>query len=267
MSNELGCRKGRINNTRIVEKIFIKTAVRAEHSKRLRLKREKWALSIARERGISVPKIIDYYIDDKGHEVLKLEAIQAKTLTTFPIELQVQVMRKVGSEILKLKSVSKKFGWPDPNTLECEFDEWGLFLYEFTKRYSGRLARIDILRKDFVADILKRISNFDFGIKESDLVHRDIKPNNVLCSEDLTKYWIVDWENSLMGDQLFDLAVYSAKFGRDRLWGGLADGLGNLGIKSDKYKLYEAIALIGSIDFYRKQGINYSQKVRKLLQL
>ena len=89
----------------------------------------------------------------------------------------------------------------------------------------------------------------------------------MLCSEDLIKYWIVDWENSLMGDQLFDLAVYSAKFGRDRLWEGLADGLGNLGIESDKYKLYEVIALIGTIDFYRKQGINYSQKVRKLLRL
>jgi len=267
MSSGFKCRKGRINNTRIVGGVFIKTAVRVEPNKRLRLKREQWSLSIARERGVNVPKVIDYYIDNGGHEVLKLEVIHEKTLTMFPVQSQVEVMRKVGSEMLKLRSVSKKFGWPDTNTLECKFDKWGSFLYKFTKRYSKRLINWDILQNDFVINLLKRISRFDFGVEESDLVHRDIKPNNILCTEDLTRYWIVDWENSLLGDQLFDLAVYSANFGRDRLWKGLVNGFGDLSVESDKYKLYEMIALIGTIDFYRKQGINYSQKVRKLLRL
>jgi len=267
MSSGLKCRKGRINNTRIVRGVFIKTAVRVEHSKRLRLKREQWSLSIAKERGVSVPKVIDYYLDRKGREVLKLEVIRARTLTAFPIESQIEIMRKVGSEMLKLRSVSKKFGWPDLSTLEGEFDEWRLFLYKFTERYSGRLVRRHILQKDFVTYLLKRISSFDFGINESDLIHRDIKLGNILCTEGLTGYWIVDWENSLLGDQLFDLAVYSANYGQDRLWEGLVEGFGSPALESDKYKLYEKIALIGTIDFYRKRGLDYSQKAKKLLRI
>ena len=267
MLGELRCRKGRINNTKIVGDVFIKTAVRVESDERLRLKRERWALNIAKEKEVSVPKVIDYYLDDKGREVLKLEAIPAKTLSAFPVKSQAEVMWKVGSEILRLKSVSKKFGWPDPNTLEGEFDEWKLFLYKFTGIYSGRLVERHIIQNDFAIGLLKRITRFDFEIVESDLVHRDIKANNVLCSEDLTRYWIVDWENCLLGDQLFDIAVYSANYGRDRLWKALVEGSRSPSVESDKYKLYEAIALIGTIDFYRKQGMNYSQKVTKLLRL
>ncbi|MDP3014931.1 MAG: aminoglycoside phosphotransferase family protein [bacterium] len=262
------CRKGRINNTQTVGNIFIKTAVRAESSRRLRLKREMWSLFIAKKKGMSVPRVIDYYIDHKGQEVLKTEAvINGKVLTTFPIGLQIQVMKKIGSEILKLELVSEKFGWPNPNTLKGEFDKWGLFLYDFTRRYGQRLVDRSILPNNFLESLLERISGFNFNLKNSGLVHRDIKPNNILCTENLNEYWLIDWENSLLGDQLFDLASYGANYGRDCLWEGLADGFGSSAVMPEKYELYEMIVLIGAIDFYRNQGIDYSQKLKKLLRM
>jgi len=264
----MDCRKGRINNTQIVENIFIKTAVRVEPTRRLRLKREMWSLLIAKEKGISVPKVIDYYIDHEGREVLETEAIiNGKVLTKFPIKLQIQVMKKIGSEILKLGSISKKFGWPNPDTLDGEFNAWGLFLFDFTKRYGQRLVDKNILSINFLENLLERISDFNFDLENSGLVHRDIKPNNILCTKDLNEYWLIDWENSLLGDQLFDLASYGANYGQDCLWKGLVDGFNSSAIMFEKYKLYEIIVLVGAIDFYMNQRIDCSQKLKKLFKM
>ena len=194
-TKKLKCRKGRINNTQFQGDVFVKTAIRIESSKRLRLKREKWSLLIAKERGVRVPEVIEYYVDKNGREVLKLKKIDAQILLHFPVSRQVEIMRRVGTEMLKLKSISKNFGWPHPETMKGEYKSWNLFLYDFVKTYGGKLTNHYIIDEKIVSNLLQELKQFDFNIQNSDLIHRDKKPNNILCSKDLSNFWIIDWEN------------------------------------------------------------------------
>ncbi len=266
-TKKLKCRKGRINNTQFQGDVFVKTAIRIESSKRLRLKREKWSLLIAKERGVRVPEVIEYYVDKNGREVLKLKKIDAQILLHFPVSRQVEIMRRVGTEMLKLKSISKNFGWPHPETMKGEYKSWNLFLYDFVKTYGGKLTNHYIIDEKIVSNLLQELKQFDFNIQNSDLIHRDIKPNNILCSKDLSNFWIIDWENTLLGDQLFDIAVFGANYGHNRLWRGLIDGFDKPSIQSKKYKLYEMISLIGTIDFYREHQMSYFKNTKTLRNL
>jgi len=252
---------GRINDTRIINNVFVKTAIRTEKNRHLRLARERWSLLIAKERGLRVPEVVDYYINDYEKEVLELQAIEGKSLSLFPLDIQAEVMKKVGLDLLKLKSVSKKFGWPSHETFDGEFNNWEDFLYYFINRYGNRLIKHRILTKQEIEKLIDKLRKNNFSIRESDLVHRDIKPSNIVFSKQSSEYWIVDWENTFLGEGIFDLATYSGNYGRDNLWKMLAIGFGENPIHSEKYLTYEKIALLGTIDFYRKHRLDYSEKI------
>lgn len=259
----MSIRKGRLNFTEITEAgLFIKKTIVPDETRIQRLKREQWALLVARSRGVNVPTVIDYYIDPEQREVLVLKKINAKELTFYPNKFRREAMSIIGSQMLKLNSVSTKFGWPHPDVMEGEYNNWGDFLYSFTKIYGERIVNQGVISKETLFDLLRAIKMFDFQIKSASLIHRDIKLGNILCTHD-SQTWIVDWENALLGDALFDIATYGANYGRDYLWEALAEGLKSP-VNSQCYRLYEVIALIGTIDFYKKQGLNYQKKKRYL---
>jgi len=97
------------------------------------------------------------------------------------------------------------------------------------------------------------------------LVNGDIRLPH-LIRDGNGKIWIVDWENVILGDPLWDLAFFGVRYGHGTLWQNLRSGYGFSSLPQ-KYTLYEIIALIGIIDFFRENKINYYGKLRKLIQL
>ena len=74
-------RKGRLNNTEFINNDVIrKVAITQEVVRPYRLKVEAWALSQAKSRGVNTPRVLDYYRDSEGREVLVLERIHGKHL-------------------------------------------------------------------------------------------------------------------------------------------------------------------------------------------
>lgn len=75
MRCKMKVRKGRLNAIEFVdEKSIRKISVVQEKSRPYRLKIESWALSQARARGINVPRVLEYYRNTEGLEVIVLEA-------------------------------------------------------------------------------------------------------------------------------------------------------------------------------------------------
>ena len=174
-------------------------------------------------------------------------------------------MRIVGRQLSFLGQINDAgFGWPHSEYLKGEFEAWQSFLYFFVKKYGKRLTKNKIISKRMLDDFLKVVMEFEFETYQAFLIHRDIKLSNILQTQEGP--YIIDWENALLGDSLFDLAQYGANYNRNELWRGLADGFGFSEINT-KYIIYEAVALIGVIDFYRKQKLNYSFKRQQLYSL
>lgn len=258
---------GRLNRT-IVDAETTKIAIMPDHNRQRRLYRECWALRIAQSRGVLVPSVVDYRIDNidgKKVEVLVLETIKGKTISFQETTQNIQTMRLVGQQLNLLNcSGNSGYGWPHPESLKGEFETWKSFLYFFIQKYGKRLLERDIVSNRMLNDLLEIVNAFDFKVDSSTLIHRDIKPANILNTPQGP--YIIDWENSLLGDSLFDLAQYGANYGRTKLWIALADGLNVDNIENDKYILYETIALIGIIDFCRKQKFNYSEKKQRFIE-
>ncbi len=262
--NVLAVRNGRTNKTIITEDFFLKTAVAKDETRRTRLSRERWALALARTRGLPVPDVLEYAVRG-NEEILKLERINAPNLTFYNVDVQSRILKRVGIDFSsKLKNISDRFGWPDEEKFLGTYATWKEFLSEFIERYGRRIVEKKIIPPVFLETVLAAVSEMQFYKNGADLIHRDIKEENILYLPESDQYWIVDWENALLGDGLFDLATYSGDYGRTSLWMALADGFGKENIKSRQYLLYEAAALIGTIDFYRKQNIESSFRIRSL---
>lgn len=257
-------RRGRLNETEIrSDGAVVKKAVGQEYHKRLRLRREKWALEIAKVCGVNVPKVIDYYLEGEV-EMLITTAVDGVELTFLSNKEKAIAMQNVGQQMLKLFSVSRGFGWPHPEKLEGEFGSWDSFLLHFVNLYGGNISRRGIVLESNMDKVAKLIRIMNLQLKTPHLIHRDIKPSNILQSYGCN--WIIDWENALLGDYLFDVASYGANYGHDSLWQGLAKGMG-ADVETAKYKLYEVIILIGVIDFLSKQGLKYTERCKELDKL
>ena len=260
---------GRLNQTIVGPEKTTKIAVMAEHSRQKRLYREQWALKIALSRNILVPPTIDYHINKingKEIEILILKTIKGEIISFHETAHNIKAMYLVGCQLNLLNLLGEiGFGWPHPETLRGEFKSWESFLIFFVQKYGKRLLDCDIISCEALDNLLRKITNFSHCLIISpSLIHRDIKPANILYASNGP--YILDWENALLGDSLFDVAQYGANYGKTKMWQSLADGFGFC-IDDDKYALYEAIALIGVIDFYRKQKLNYSEKKRQLYKL
>lgn len=259
-------RKGRRNILEFVdEKIVRKIAVIKEQTRPYRLKVEGWALSQARSRGINVPRVIDYYLDQEGREVLVLERIFGRLLSLNPLEENTSYIFDVGRQLAVLRDIGVNYGWIDPVSLKGNSKNWQSFISEYTKTYTQRLISESIITENDFLKILEAIEGENLDISTSFLVHRDIRFPN-LISDNKGEVWIVDWENVLLGDPLYDLALFGTRYGHGVLWKSLKSGFGFDHLPS-RYILYEIVGLIGIIDFCRKNNINYKGKLRHLQRL
>jgi len=248
------------------EEIVRKISIVQEKDRPHRLKIEAWALSQARRGGINVPRVIDYYVDRNGREVLTLERIYGKPLRRKITKDTVDSLFDVGIQMNSvLLDASLNYGWIDSISMSGINKSWPSFLRFYTKKFGEQLVKSGIIEERILQKIFNAIDSINLEISAPFLVNGDIRFPHLIRDKS-GKVWIVDWENVILGDPLWDLAFFGTRYGHGILWKAFGSGY-RLSFLPPKYTLYEIIALVGTIAFFQKHRIKYQGKLKKLLQL
>lgn len=259
-------RRGRLNILEFIDQEIVrKISIVQEESRPQRLKVEAWALSQARLKGVNVPRVLDYYRDSEGREVIILERIHGEYLSGCKFQENIRYLFDVGRQMVLLRKVSINYGWIDPTSMIGSSKDWKSFLLTYVQIYGERLSRENIIKEEHLQKVLDVINSNGLELSVPYLVHRDLKLSNIIKDKN-EKIWIVDWENVILGDPIYDIALFRARYGHGLFWENLILGYG-LDVSLQKYALYEAIGLIGLIDFYRKFQINYKGRQRQICKL
>jgi len=256
----------RIGRLNVVFKsdIVTKICVVQEITRPQKLAIEKWALDEALTQGLHVPRVLSYYRNSASQEILELERLPGKSLTYKQSDLSGQAFADIGSQLVSRKSKYTGFGWIDPANSRGVFEGWPQFLEDFTGKYGRQICDKGVISQMELNAILKCLqSSSCLNLAGSSLVHRDIKPGNVIW--DGQRAYLIDWENVILGDPMFDLALYLARFGTDHHWQAMSAAFKEL----DSWRLlvYQVVALIGLTDFCLTHGFGIKQKTRKLKAL
>ena len=256
-------RIGRLNITRFLTSNKVcKIAIVKEEKRPYRLLTEKWAIEQAGKLGANTPETLEYSTDMQKREVLTLKCINGKNIRYLPLHGKCECLYSVGRQMKSLKSPIKGFGWIDLNALCGTSSDWKSFLYSYAEIYGGNIAKKKVISLEDLNIILRLLENIPVEIQTPFLVNRDIKPSNIIrCSEGKT--WIIDWENTVLGDPLFDLSIFGGNYGRGKLWESLLKGYGFV-LPPLKYFIYQAIALFGTIDFCIKYKAPYAFRRKRL---
>ncbi len=261
-------RKGRLNITEFVSnEVIRKISVIQEAVRPHRLKIEGWALFQAKIRGINVPRVLDYYQDKNGREVLVLERIQGNHLLRRCSQESIKCMSEVCEQIISLSNTPLNcgWGWINSSTMTGVSESWQSFLLLYVQTYHELFVEKNILEESHFQTVYRAIDSIDLSGLKPCLVHRDIKPSNLIRGNNGT-VWIIDWENTILGDSIYDLATFGARYGHGILWDNLVARY-KFDFSLPKYTFYEIIVLIGLIDFYREYKINYSGRQKQLCRL
>lgn len=246
-------RNGRLNTTTWIDATTIqKVAKVIEPDRPIRLGVEAWALTVAKGKGLAVPAVYSSTYDSEGREVLRLERIEGTSLDRISDhKLRARAMFDVGRQLLALTDVAPTFGWIDIHTGSGSHPSWRQFLVEYVDRFAAILVQSDLLASDLGHKLLRMTQNVDDEPTRASLVHRDIKPGNVLLRPD-GGVALIDWENAILGDSLYDLALYEIREGRSLASAELIRGYeAEAASTTEKYRVYMAIALLGITDFLR----------------
>jgi len=260
-------RKGRLNEVRFSTTDALHKIATVKESRRpSRLKVESWALSTARECGVNVPKVLDYFVNPEGQEVLVIERVpRCVPLTRCSPREQAKHIFDVGRQMTLLNQSASGYGWINAVTFRGCYETWKEFLLSYVDTFGLRLSAAQIIDQKSVAKVTAIIKGTDLPLNPPYLLHRDLKPTNLLIDEK-SKMWIVDWENTILGDPLYDLAIVGARGGHNLVWRNLVGGR-SLEVDSVRYQLYEVLALFGFLDFGRRYGQQYKGLRRRLVKL
>ncbi len=260
-------RKGRLNEVGFTTTDAIHKIATVKESRRpSRLKVESWALSTARECGVNVPKVLDYFVNPDEQEVLVIERVpRCIPLARCSPREQATHMFDVGRQMALLSQSSSGYGWIDASAFRGCYETWKEFLLLYVNTFGLRLSVAQIVDPESVARVATIIKGVDLPLSTPYLLHRDLKPANLLVDEK-RRVWIVDWENVILGDPLYDLAIVGAREGHNFVWQNLVRGR-SLEVDSAKYQLYEVLALFGFLDFGRRYGQQYKELRKRLAKL
>ncbi|HEU4966113.1 MAG TPA: aminoglycoside phosphotransferase family protein [Candidatus Saccharimonadales bacterium] len=259
-------RRGRLNDTHILDDRVRKYGRIIESERPYRLLNESWGLQVAQQRGLHVPEVYSYTRDTDGHETIDMELIRGTPLDRLTDkQIRAASLQQVGLQLAKLDNISEGFGWINPHSRVGTYQSWGSYLQDYAATYTGVLTEAKLIEQSEADKLLSQTSNANLGLVRPSLVHRDIKWGNLILAE-TQDVFIIDWENVILGDSLYDLAIFGVREGHNEPWRKMAQGL-DADINSKKYALYEAIALVGIVEYHKKYETNATEKAAQLKDL
>lgn len=174
-------------------------------------------------------------------------------------------MFDVGRQMALLNQSTSGYGWIDATTFQGYSETWNEFLLSYVNTCGSRLSETKIVDQESVAKAVAIARGTDLTLNSPCLLHRDLKLTNFLVDEK-GKMWIIDWENAILGDPLYDLAIVGAREGHNFVWQNLVKGR-LLEVDSPRYQLYETLALFGFLDFGRRYDQQYEWLRKRLVKL
>lgn len=257
-------RHGRLNTVESALSTITKTCVVSETSRPHKLLVEKWALEEAYRQGINVPKVINYARDYEGKEVLVLERIPGRPLGFKPSRENVEAFKQIGHMLSRRTCRFKSFGWINPKTMRGVYPSWKDFLCSFSERYGKQLLECCVLDSQGLDLFIRQLeNNTSLDLERSAIVHRDIKPQNIVWGE--RGAYLIDWENVILGDPNYDLAIYLVRFGNNEGGQVLISSVQDM--NEELMSLYQISALIGLIDFCLTYAYGVKGKIQRLKAL
>jgi hypothetical protein len=159
----------------------------------------------------------------------------------------------VGRQFSLIPPEFNSFGWINPETFEGEDSSWSDFVNQYMIKYAGRLVDGGRLDKEIADKLLYLTKKFTPNLERASLIHRDLKPFNLMVGERVA---ILDWENAMLGDALFDAGVLLSRFPDDqRVYNAFSIGLlNNKEIEPEdsetRIRTYSLVNLVGAICFF-----------------
>ncbi|MEK9135467.1 MAG: aminoglycoside phosphotransferase family protein [Patescibacteria group bacterium] len=257
--------RGKFNTVQFIDAQSVqKVAIDQKVALPSRLKIEAWALSFAKKNRINVPRVLKYYLNSLGQEVLVTERINGETLSPKECQKHPQYLEDIGNQMALLGQVSSGYGWIDPVTGFGCHKTWPSFLECLVWEYGSELVHLHLIEDKLLVRIQDAIKKTNLFCQPPFLLHRDLRPANFLRDRE-GKIWIIDWERAILGDPLYDIAMVGVRHGHGIFWEGLRKGY-NLSISPWVYTLYEVIVLLGTADFYRQVSPKYQNELKITLK-
>lgn len=116
-------------------------------------------------------------------------------------------------------------GLTDADSLEGSGTTWQGFLEHSLERHLSRLVTERVLEPSEAEAVFAAIRALAYECSSPSLLHGDPGGGNILVDEGGQVQTLLDWEDALAGDPLFDIAACAA-FHPERRWSALFDGYG-----------------------------------------
>ena len=215
-----------------------------------RLGVEAYSMEKASSYGLPVPAVREYGIDQGGKEYLVMEKIEGKSVAdpslTTPLE---SVYRRLGEVIRRTPQEYRTFGWIVPGTFQGISNSWNEFMSKHIETYASGLQRRGKLDNSEVRQIVETVSRQVPDITRAGLIHRDLKPLNLMLEHKSNRLVILDWECAMIGDPLYDIGVLQSRYCEDdRLYKGLLHGMTGGIPDSDQCRRTSVYGLVNLID-------------------
>lgn len=200
------------------------------------LAREKLILENLKNYSVNFAKLNNYSLDDNNSFfLLMMEFIQNESLFSL-IQKKVKINKEILNLGIKLRDLHdidiqiKNFGIIDVKTscagvMKGSFDTWYEFLTHNLDLHLDICIQNQLInqkQKIFFKEIFYRNKKI-FNINKKSVLHGDLSNKNIFFDYNYLPK-LIDWEDALIGDPLFDIANWASFVGNEKYFKFLING-------------------------------------------